>query len=72
MTGNQKKIKPVKILTLEEVEKKKKYFRDYYQRRKKEKGIKTNDPRGRKTKPILEQIEHKVISKDEPYIVHFD
>tara|TARA_R110000772_G_scaffold59324_2_gene134305 strand:+ start:637 stop:855 length:219 start_codon:yes stop_codon:yes gene_type:complete len=72
MTGNHKKLKPVKQLTPEETEKKKQYFRDYYIRRKKEKGIKTGDPRGRKAKPIIEQVPEKIINKDEPYIVYFD
>ena len=65
-----KKFTPKKILTPEQIEAKKEYYRQYYQRKKREKGITTTCTRGRKPKPKAEP--YKVTKLDTPYILHFD
>ena len=65
-----KKTYQTKELTPEQLETKKQYYRDYYQRRKREKGIFTNDRRGRKPFPKPPPLKfHRL---DEPYILTFE
>jgi len=66
----KKKFTPKKILTEEQIEAKREYYRQYYQRKKREKGIVSNCTRGRKPKPKAEPYTIKNI--DAPYIVTFD
>ena len=60
----------MKNLTPEEIEAKREYYRQYYQRKKREKGIVTNLTRGRKPKPKPEPF--KIIKLETPYILTFD
>jgi hypothetical protein len=62
--------KPKKVLTAEQKWQKKQYYREYYQRKKREKGIVTSDKRGRKPNPKPEPI--KIIRLAEPMILHFE
>tara|TARA_R110000744_G_scaffold33009_3_gene76935 strand:- start:3138 stop:3344 length:207 start_codon:yes stop_codon:yes gene_type:complete len=60
----------IKELTAEQIEIKKQYYRDYYQKRKKEQGINITDRRGHKSKPPSTPI--KFYNVEEEYIVSFD
>ena len=65
-----KKVYKTKVLTPEQTEIKKQYYRDYYQRQKREKGITTNERRGRKPFPKPPSlIFHR---RNEPYTLIFD
>tara|TARA_R110000803_G_scaffold41697_1_gene89521 strand:- start:3433 stop:3639 length:207 start_codon:yes stop_codon:yes gene_type:complete len=59
-----------KNLTPEQIEIKKQYYRDYYQRRKREKGIFFNEKRGRKALPKPPPFKFHKCNK--PYILTFD
>jgi len=59
-----------KKLSEEQIEAKREYYRQYYQRKKREKGITSNNRRGRKPKPKPEPF--KIIRLETPYIITFD
>lgn len=66
----KKKFTPKKILTEEQIEAKREYYRLYYIRNKIAKGMRTTCTRGRKQKPPAPPF--KITHLDEPYIVTFD
>jgi len=66
-----KKIYKRRELTLEERQKKKEYFRQYYLRKKREKGLLTIHGRGRRESPQQSKPE-KIVPKDETYTLYFD
>jgi len=72
MSEEAKTIKPKKVLTAEQTWAKKQYYRDYYQRKKRENGIVTSEKRGRPANPDKKPKPITITRLAKPMTLHFE